>query len=107
MEAGDEDGLAKDVAVHRVDDGRPRGGGFLRRALWHVDLRVQRVELERVVVIGPWRRAACFRGGRGAVEWRCRRPAPSSPLTRGRGLILTGLPRKVRNRNHGPDGPHE
>src|SRR5439155_4344531 len=57
MEARDENGFAEHVTVHRVDDGGARCGGFLGSALRHVELRVERVQLERVVMVRTRRRA--------------------------------------------------
>ena len=52
MVASDEHGLAEHVTVHRVDDGGARVGGLLRRRRHRdVELDVERVELERVVVV--------------------------------------------------------
>src|SRR2546429_490904 len=64
MESRDQDGFAEHVTVHGVDDSGARGGGFLRRALRNLELRVERVQLERVVMIWTGRRAGTHVGVR-------------------------------------------
>jgi len=51
MESRDEDGLSKHMSVHRVHNRGSRGCRFLRGALRNIELRIERVELERVVMV--------------------------------------------------------
>src|SRR5258708_4143652 len=51
MEACDEDRLPEHVTVHGVDHCHTGICGFLRRALRDIELRVERIELERVVMV--------------------------------------------------------
>src|SRR5437764_8539594 len=51
MKARDKHRLAENVTIHRIDDRSAGGRRFLRRALRHVEFDVERVQLERVVVI--------------------------------------------------------
>ena len=57
MEARNEDGFAEHVAVHRVDDGGAGVGRLRRHALRHVQLDVERVQLQRLMVIRAGGRA--------------------------------------------------
>ena len=57
VKSRDEHRFAQHVAVHGVDDRGASCRGILRRALRDVELRVERVELKRVVMVRAGRSA--------------------------------------------------
>ena len=57
MEACDQNGLAEDMTIHRIEHRVPRIGSLLRRSLRYINFRIEGIQLECVVVIRSRRSA--------------------------------------------------
>src|SRR5262249_4038895 len=53
MKPGNENCLTKNMTVHGINDSHARVRRLLRRALRHVEFRIERIKFERVVMVWP------------------------------------------------------